>query len=169
MNRGGVCAPPFLSQGDMKQLVILLAIVLGFAACRERGKVTIVSDSVNETEMYLTTKDTAAVETLVRMFMDRTQRGRLDSAAMLLRTYDLHRQPQGLDSAGFRKVMETLGQFRVLGYDIEHVVFRSAGDNEVKCRVRVADDACVSWRFKPVRYIGRWSLCLKEAGDSTLK
>lgn len=120
-------------------------------------------------EMHLTARDTAAVETLVKMFMDRAQRGRLDSAAMLLRTYELHRQPQGLDSVGFREVMETLGQFRVLDYDIEHVVFRSAGDNEVKCRVRVAEDSYVSWRFKPVRYIGRWSLCLRGSGDGTLK
>ena len=154
----------------MKQLVILLAIVLGVAACREGKKASAGTESrAGETGMYLTARDTAAVETLVRMFMDRAQRGRLDSAAMLLRTYELHRQPQGLDSAGFRKAMETLGQFRVLGYDIEHVVFRCAGDNEVKCRVRVSDDAYVSWRFKPVRYIGRWSLCLKEAGDRTLK
>ena len=154
----------------MKQLVILLAIVLGVAACREGKKAPAGAESTaGEVGMYLTARDTAAVETLVKMFMDRALLGRLDSAAMLLRTYELHCQPQGLDSVGFRAVMETLGQFRVLGYEIEHVAFRSAGDNEVKCRVRVADDAYVSWRFKPVRYIGRWSLCLKEAGDSTLK
>ena len=154
----------------MKQLVILLALVLGFAACREGRKAAAGEEGArSEAGMYLTARDTAAVETLVRMFMDRAQRGRLDSAAMLLRTYELHRQPQGLDEAGFREVMETLGQFRVLGYEIEHVAFRSAGNNEVKCRVRVAEDSYVSWRFKPVRYIGRWSLCLRGAGDGTLK
>ena len=58
MNRGGVCAPPFLSQRNMKQLVILLAIVLGVAACREGKKAPAGAESTaGEVGMYLTARD----------------------------------------------------------------------------------------------------------------
>lgn len=154
----------------MKQLVIILAMMLGFAACREGQKTPATAKgTTNGAEMLLTAKDTAAVETLTKMFMDRAKRGRLDSAAMLLRTYELHRQPQGLDSAGFREVMATLGQFPVADYEIKAIVFHRPEDNEVKCRVRIANGTYTNWYFKPVRYIGRWSLCLKDAGDKPLK
>ena len=119
--------------------------------------------------MYLTTKDTTAVKTLVTMFMDLTKRNSLDSAVALLRTPIPEQEPQSLDINKYQEVVKTLRQFPVIDYEIEHVIFKKAEDNEVKCRVRIANGTYTNWYFKPVRYIGRWSLCLKDAGDKPLK
>ena len=148
----------------------ILAFALHFAACKETKKPPIpVEGIVNETGMFLTAQDSTAVKTLVTLFMDRVKRNSLDSAAMLLRTYELHKQPQPLDSAEFKRVKAMLEQFPVLDYQIEGIALKRQEENEVKCRVRISDAAYTNWRFKPVRYIGCWSLCLKESGDYLLK
>lgn len=158
---------------EMKQsnLLLIVALLLCFCACHEKTKKSEEKDRnvVTERDMYLTAKDTTAVKTLVTMFMDLTKRNSLDSAVALLRTPIPEQEPQSLDINKYQEVVKTLGQFPVIDYEIEHAIFKKAEDNEVKCRVRIANGTYTNWYFKPVRYIGRWSLCLKDAGDKPLK
>lgn len=156
----------------MKQIVWLLILALCLGACREGTKKekSLEEAKLNlERTMHLTAQDTIAVETLVTMFMDLAQRQRLDSAVMLLRTAKLHQQPQPLDANARKEIVDILGKFPVSDYEIVHIAFKNAGSNEVKCRVYAQTGHSTNWYFKPVRYIGRWSLCLKEAEDKPLK
>ena len=163
----------FYERISMRQnsLLLILALLLCLVGCRERVKKTEEVDmkAVTERMMYLTAQDTAAVKTLVTMFMDLAKRNSLDSAVMLLRTMQPDQQPQPLNAAERQQVVEVLGQFPVLDYRIEHLKFKRAEENEVKCQVRISDRRYVNWSFNPVRYIGRWSLCLKDMGNTTLK
>ena len=156
----------------MRHIVWFLMLALCLGACREKTKNEKSSEEARpnlERAMRLTAQDTVAVKTLVATFMDLAQRRRLDSAVMLLRTAKLHQQPQPLDANARKEIVDILGKFPVSDYEIVHIAFKNAGSNEVKCRVYAQTGHSTNWYFKPVRYIGRWSLCLKEAEDKPLK
>ena len=80
--------PPFLSNTilHMRILGLLLLLAMGLAACRDKGPKTEVVYATDPNVMKVGSKDSAAVKTLVTMFMDRMKSGHPDSALMLLRT-----------------------------------------------------------------------------------
>lgn len=150
----------------MRGIGLLLVLAVFLSACRGQRKQ---AESSAPSGMHLTAQDTAAVETLVGMFMDWAQAGKVDSAVMLLRTAVPNQRPQALGREEFRKAMETFGQFPVEAYEVEYIRFHRAYANEVKCRVRTPDGRSINRYFRPVRYLGRWCLCLKEEGDAPLE
>ena len=70
----------------MRILGLLLLLAMGLAACRDKGPKTEVVYATDPNVMKVGSKDSAAVKTLVTMFMDRMKSGHPDSALMLLRT-----------------------------------------------------------------------------------
>lgn len=153
----------------MKRIGLWLLLLPCLATCRENGSKTEVQIATDASVMHLEARDTVAVQTLVALFMDWAKAGKVDSAVMLLRTAELYKRPQPLGREAFRTALETFGQFPVEDYEVEHIVFRRAYDNEVKCRVRTPEGRYINRYFKPIRYLGCWSLCLKEKEDTPLK
>ncbi|MFR3332296.1 MAG: hypothetical protein ACLTSL_19550 [Odoribacter splanchnicus] len=153
----------------MKLIGLLLLLALGFAACRDKSKKSEVIYATNPNEMIVGSRDSAAVVTLVTMFMERMKAGHPDSALMLLRTAKPDCQPQGLNREEFVGAMKTLKQFPVADYTLEHIKFLNPNNNEVKCRIRTPNDTRINLYFKPVRYLGRWSLCMKGLGEHPTK
>lgn len=112
---------------------------------------------------YLERRDTMAVETLVSLFMERVMEHKYDSAVALLRHVEkgLPEAPVALAENEFRQAMRMLQMFPVHNYEIVNMSFCTADDNWVKCKVITDSGLTVNWIFAPVRYLGRWSLCLK--------
>ena len=137
----------------MRILGLLLLLAMGLAACRDKGP---------KTEVVYATD-------LVTMFMDRMKSGHPDSALMLLRTAKPDCEPQGLNREGFIEFMKTYRQFPVANYTLEYIKFKNPNNNEIKCRILTSDNTKLNWYFKPVRYLGRWSLCLKDKVDDPLE
>ena len=163
--------PPFLSNTilHMRILGLLLLLAMGLAACRDKGPKTEVVYATDPHVMKVGSKDSAAVKTLVTMFMDRMKSGHPDSALMLLRTAKPDCEPQGLNREGFIEFMKTYRQFPVANYTLEYIKFKNPNNNEIKCRILTSDNTKLNWYFKPVRYLGRWSLCLKDKVDDPLE
>lgn len=65
--------------------------------------------------------------------------------------------------------MKTYRQFPVANYTLEYIKFKNPNNNEIKCRILTSDNTKLNWYFKPVRYLGRWSLCLKDKVDDPLE
>ena len=144
----------------MRILGLLLLLAMGLAACRDKGPKTEVVYATDPNVMKVGSKDSAAVKTLVTMFMDRL---------MLLRTAKPDCEPQGLNREGFIEFMKTYRQFPVANYTLEYIKFKNPNNNEIKCRILTSDNTKLNWYFKPVRYLGRWSLCLKDKVDDPLE
>lgn len=149
----------------MRLIGLLLLLALALGACRDKSKKSEIVYATNPNEMIVRAKDSAAVETLVTIFMERMKAGHQDSALMLLRTVKPNSQPQGLNREEFVEAMKVLNQFPVADYTLEYIKFLSPENNEVKCRIQTPDNRSISLYFKPVRYIGRWSLCMKGLKD----
>ena len=153
----------------MRILGLLLLLAMGLAACRDKGPKTEVVYATDPNVMKVGSKDSAAVKTLDTMFMDRMKSGHPDSALMLLRTAKPDCEPQGLNREGFIEFMKTYRQFPVANYTLEYIKFKNPNNNEIKCRILTSDNTKLNWYFKPVRYLGRWSLCLKDKVDDPLE
>ena len=119
--------PPFLSNTilHMRILGLLLLLAMGLAACRDKGPKTEVVYATDPNVMKVGSKDSAAVKTLVTMFMDRMKSGHPDSALMLLRTAKPDCEPQGLNREGFIEFMKTYRQFPVANYTLEYIKFKN--------------------------------------------
>ncbi len=144
-------------------------LVLGLTACRDKSPKTEVIYATDPNIMKVEAKDSAAVKTLVTIFMERIKSGHPDSALMLLRTAKPNCKPQGLNREEVVKAMKIYKQFPVADYTLEYIKFKNPNNNEVKCRIQTSDNTKLNWYFKPVRYLGRWSLCLKDERDHPLE
>lgn len=153
----------------MKLIGLLLLLALALGACRDKSKKSEIVYATNPDKMIVGARDSAAVKTLVTMFMERMKAEHQDSALMLLRTIKPNSQPQGLNREEFVEAMKVLSQFPVADYTLEYVKFLSSENNEVKCRIQTPDNKSINLYFKPVRYIGRWSLCMKGLGDHSIE
>lgn len=153
----------------MRLIGLLLLLALALGACRDKSKKSEIVYATNPDKMIVGARDSAAVKTLVTMFMERMKAGHRDSALMLLRTAKPNSQPQGLNREEFIEAMKVLNQFPVADYTLEHIKFLNSENNEVKCRIQTPDNRSINLYFKPVRYIGRWSLCMKGQGDHPIE
>ena len=162
-------APPFFIKYDFTHENTRIVIVACNGSCRDKGPKTEVVYATDPNVMKVGSKDSAAVKTLVTMFMDRMKSGHPDSALMLLRTAKPDCEPQGLNREGFIEFMKTYRQFPVANYTLEYIKFKNPNNNEIKCRILTSDNTKLNWYFKPVRYLGRWSLCLKDKVDDPLE
>ena len=95
---------------------------MGLAACRDKGRRQRLS--MLPTPMYhekVGSKDSAAVKTLVTMFMDRMKSVGIgfgtDAAALAKADYGT----QGLSGRGFIEFMKTYRQFPVANYTLEYI------------------------------------------------
>lgn len=163
----------FMKSDEMKtkNLLLIILFVCSLAACRHNEKKsTDIQIPVTESTMYLTAKDTMAVMYLMDRFMGLVKEQQYDTASMLLRkiaVVERSSRPIPLKREEAAKIAAMLKQFPVQDYEIEHIIFKKADNNEVKCRIR-SGQTTINWYFKPVRYIGRWSLCLKGFGDTSI-
>ena len=146
------------------KLIYIIAILIGTVSysCNSKQK----SEQTKTTpanEMYLTVQDTVAVKQLVNLFMGHAKAHHIDSAVGLLRHVDrsVSTKPVLLNEAACVKAGEMLNKYPVLDYFLSYMAFHNAYHNEVLCHVKTTNGITIKLRFTPVRYFGRWSLCLK--------
>lgn len=155
-------------------LVWLCACLCVLTACRP-GQKKAESDAVEVSRpaMRVTRQDSVAVTNMVTHFMDYLKEDKCDEAAAMiyeLRQDDPREEPVILDEQAWKQMISYLKGLAVSEYHIEHILFKRANDNEVKCSIRVADSYTTNFYLKPVRFLGNWYLCLKDssAGDKAL-
>lgn len=125
-----------------------------------------------ENKMVLTEQDTTATLGLVKEFMDHMVAGEKDAAVAMLYAVDyddFDQEPYQINDRQLEE-MDLMLSVPVKRYEIADYVFSTPEQNEVRCRVYVSDNVSTSWYFKPVRYLGKWYLCLKDSsqGDRSL-
>lgn len=155
-----------------------IAAIIAFAAsCTSEPKKT---DTKTDFEESLTEKDTADVKNLVDQFFSYALSGDYNHAAsMLYRIEDDGRnivEPQPLTNEEMDQVRTMFELLRIEDYRIEYIKFSEMYENEVMCSCIIIPESEtqkeVSTKifFKPVNYLGGWSLCLTNSafGDRGL-
>lgn len=125
-----------------------------------------------ENRMVLTEQDTTISLGLVKTFMDHIVAGDKDAAVAMLYAVDFDdpdKEPYLINDRQLSE-MDLMLSMPVKRYEIADYVFDTPEQNEVRCRVYISENAGTSWYFKPVRYLGKWYLCLKDSsqGDRSL-
>lgn len=134
------------------------------AGCKNRNAAEALQQ--NDRTMYLTAEDTLTVKSMVENYMDQVVNGNLKGAVEMLSVSDasdIEDEPWPLDKSQQTTVMESLKSFAVSDYEITDMTFRRAHDNEVKCKVLGDGGLSTNWCFRPVRYLGKWHLCLQNS------
>lgn len=147
-------------------LAIAIALSASHTSCSD-GKSAKAAADPGENRMVVTAKDSAAVSNLVTSFMNHVLLQEYDEAlGMLCKTDfdDREGEPYPLP-ADNRKEIERMITLPVTGYEITEMVFDTPKDNEVRCRVELGGKIATKWCFKPVRYLGNWSLCVKDSSE----
>ncbi len=146
------------------KLIYIIAILIGAVSYSCNGKQKSEQTKTNPaSEMYLTAQDTAAVKQLVNLFMRHAKAHHIDSAVGILRHVDrsVSTKPVLLNETACMKAGAMLNKYPVLDYFLSDMAFYNAYHNEVLCHVKTTNGITIKLRFAPVRYLGRWSLCLK--------
>ena len=150
-------------------LLIVGLIAAFIVSCNQSGKKTETdSQATVKHLMVLSQKDTIQVLDLTNQFM---------TAVKEQRYADPFAQPELLDNEQLKSVLQRLKAFPIYDYTISDCIFKEAFDNEVRCKVVLFPKTdkedmrpnATTWYFKPVRYLGRWSLCLKDKVDDPLE
>lgn len=159
-------------------LVIALIVVLAvgiFGSCNSKKEQQ--GPQPTEFEMGLTNQDSIAVRGLLDQFFSFVKaKDYAGATQMLYRTSldDPKAEPQPLDNDEIRQVMQMLKSVPMEGYRIEYMKFNEANNNEVLCYVIIKKgngkdmpDITTKMFFKPMSYLGQWSLGLmnSEWGD----
>ena len=176
---------PTNTQATMKtrntclSLVVALLVALlttGIVSCNSKKEQQ--GPQPTEFEMGLTNQDSVAVRGLIDQFFTFVKaKDYAGATQMLYRTSpdDPKAEPQPLDNDGIRQVMQMLKSVPMEGYRIEYMKFNEANNNEVLCYVIIKKgngkdmpDITTKMFFKPMSYLGQWSLGLmnSEWGDN---
>lgn len=164
-----------------KNPIVLLAVLSAFVmiACQPKGQNSEKPEFVEFTE-GLTREDTLAVKGLVTTFMTYVQDGKYgDAAAMLYKANpeNAWKEPLLLNNDELQETARLLQTFTVKNYEIVGLKFKTAVENEVTCRMTLREATATSpavvrkMCFKPMNYLGKWILCLKDSsnGDKPLE
>lgn len=160
---------------------MLLAVLSAFVmiACQPKGQNSEKPEFVEFTE-GLTREDTLAVKGLVTTFMTYVQDGKYGDAAAMLYKADAENawnEPLLLNNDELQETARLLQTFTVKNYEIVGLKFKTAVENEVTCRMTLREATATSpavvrkMCFKPMNYLGKWILCLKDSsnGDKPLE
>lgn len=160
---------------------MLLAVLSAFVmiACQPKGQNSEKPEFVEFTE-GLTREDTLAVKGLVTTFMTYVQDGKYGDAAAMLYKADAEnawKEPLLLNNDELQETARLLQTFTVKNYEIVGLKFKTAVENEVTCRMTLREATATSpavvrkMCFKPMNYLGKWILCLKDSsnGDKPLE
>lgn len=126
-----------------------------------------------EQKMALEESDTTAVYGLISEYMTKVLNKDFENAISMLKTVesdDLDGEPFSLSSDEEKQELRKLELFPITNYHVEWVKFKRYNVNEVKVKVYLSSGQTTNWYFKPVRYLGKWYLCIKDSdnGDETL-
>lgn len=147
----------------MKKSFLMLCIALSvLSSCRNEKKESGTNVPETDNSMYLTRADTVAATQLVETYMSHVLKKEYADAAGMLYNVKKGSELRLLSNEELQKVMTSLRCIPVSGYRIEHLMFKEALNNEIKCSVQMSEDRVTKWVFKPIRYLGEWKLCLKD-------
>lgn len=148
---------------------IVVFLVFVFSSC---GNGSSKSEKTNEFQNSLTSADTTAMLEVANKCMDLLKSNKLDDAMTLLYEYDDSLgQVSPLSEITAAKYKHLFKVFPVLDYTIVYYSFQLEGLNDVKYKVKFAEnledsenpDAFTSFMFNPVKVGETWYLTVKRA------
>ena len=164
-----------------KNLYIILGVFLliisplFMTSCKDKPK----PNPQTTFEQSMTNKDSVAVTGLVNVFFQLAESGRYDEAASMLfknNVDTVYDEPKPLDNKDMEKVKTLLSSLPIKSHTIDYIKFKEVYENEVKCTAIIMEahdnipEVKTVFYFKPVRYLGKWKLCLVDShhGDQTV-
>lgn len=158
---------------DMNKIFYIIALLILPAFIISCGKKDNKLEMPAEQEMRLEESDTSAVYSLIREYMTNVLNKDYEGATGMLKTVDsadLDGEPFSLSPEEEKQELLKLELFPISNYHVEWVKFKRYNINEVKVKVFLTSGQTANWYFKPVRYLGKWYLCIKDSdnGDETL-
>ena len=128
----------------MKYNLLWLCVCLSvLIACQSRQR-NIENNTIKASRpaMKVTQQDSIAVINMVSHFMDFLKEGKCDEAAAMiyeLSKDNLQEEPTILDENSWKQMTSYLKELSVSEYHIEHIIFKQANDNEVKCSIQISN------------------------------
>jgi hypothetical protein len=160
----------------LRHLIFLAALIALVASCSSKGSKQEEQNADDEfvgmPEMVVNGQDSIAVKQLVDKFMDLAINKQYDAAAAMICDIEPDdEQPLPIAGSKLDEVIGNLKALPITSYEIKNIIFKENDDNEVRCVVTINNQFQTAWYFKPVRYLGDWSLCLKNSidGDHSLE
>lgn len=158
---------------DMNKFFYIIAILILPCFIFSCGKKDKKLEMPTEQKMVLEEADTSEVYGLISEYMTKVVNKEYESAITMLRTVendDLDGEPFSLSNDEEKQELRKLELFPINNYHVEWVKFKRHNVNEVKVKVYLTTGQTTNWYFKPVRYLGKWYLCIKDSnnGDETL-
>ena len=154
-------------------ILAVFAALLTFSSCKKDHKVRsyaeIVADSKPEVAMQLSSNDTIEVHSLVDHFIQYLSNKDVDAAVDML--YVLNNDSVVSLPAKMANTQKLLfKRFQGVKYDVDHLIFYSETDTEVKYTVTLFEKQGendnrpnkISFFLKPVRRDGKWYLTMGD-------
>lgn len=158
-------------------LALMVCTVLLFVACGQSGKQTDVFDDGQPVGMVATNEDTTKVLNLVNEFLGHLKNNQIDSAMAMLHSFDFDSYSVIDVPADIAKNQRmALSAFRPVDYELDHLIFQTETDCEVKYSAILfhkepGDNRPnkMSYVLKPIRIDGQWYLTLADRADAITK
>lgn len=155
-------------------LAIIACMVLLFAACGNSGKSEdVLIDDSQPAGMTTTNEDTTRVLSLVNEFLGHLKNHQIDSAMAMLHSYDFESNSLiDVPADIAKKQRMALGAFQPVDFELDHLIFVTETDCEVKYSAILfhkepGDNRPnkMSYVVKPIRIDGQWYLTLADRSD----
>lgn len=152
-------------------LIILLSVTMFFSCNGKKSA----EEKIKDFQQSLTTADTTKMLSACDSCMQLLKAGKIDDALSSLYEYDdstCQVSPLSDETANRYRRMFTL--FPVVSYELVYYSFQLEGLNDVKYKVKFADDenieeagdAITSYMFNPVKIGDSWYVTVKRADQS---
>lgn len=156
--------------------VLAFAVLLGSCKSDKKKEANVGMPPFEET---LSNKDSVEAVKIIDDFFAYLERGEVTEAvATLYKTdrKDPYGEPQLLDNDEIRRVTAIFNSLPFVSHRIDYIKFSQSYDNEAKVTVVMqkaegdTPEATTVFYLKPVEYMGRWLLCLKDSntGDMSI-
>ena len=148
--------------------IFILLTAIFISSCKKLKESNFKSNIQNE--IVMNQEDTVQVLSLVKTFMDALSEKRYADAVVMLHQIDSKNhfaKPELLDNDKIEETMVRLKRFPIRSYSIRDYEFKYSKDNTVRCTIEIEpvnkgdEPYKMTFALKPVRYIGRWHLCLR--------
>lgn len=149
-------------------LLLVLTLILTFNSCKKKPQ----ENKFTAFEQSLTNQDSVEVTNLVNTFFSFAEHGQYaEAAAMLVRNKvdSVYDQPEPLTNKDMEDVKGLLSSLPIKSHHIDYLKFNENYENEVKCSALIAEahdnvpEIKTVYYFKPVKYLGKWKLCLMDS------
>jgi hypothetical protein len=147
---------------------MMILFILLISSCNQQKTINTSETNVQE-EIVMNKQDTIKALSLVSDFLEALKEKKYADAVLMLHEVNPENcfaEPVLLDNEKIEEAMQTLKQYPIKNYSIRDYQFKYTYDNTVRCVIEVekkeGNTQKMTFALKPVRYLGQWSLCLRD-------